>query len=81
MSAQPDEWAYTPATTDNLRDDLATVRRDCATWRAIAHEAIHSLAAQYNRVQQLERHVQEMREERERYARHVFANAPMKEQR
>jgi hypothetical protein len=67
--------------TDAVRDDLVTVRRDCATWRAIAHEAIHSLAAQYNRVQQLERQVQEMREERERIARRVFADAPLKEQR
>ena len=75
-----DEWTFTPPDNDALRDDLVQLRRDCATWRAISIEAIHSLAAQYNRVQVLERHVQEMREERERYARSVWPGAALKEQ-
>ena len=55
-----------------IRAQLESARRDCDTWRAIAREAIHSLAAQYDRVAVLERQKAEMREERERYARTVF---------
>ena len=58
-----DEWTFTPPDSDALRDDLVQLRRDCKTWKAIAVEAIHSLAAQYNRVTMLERMLAETRDE------------------
>jgi hypothetical protein len=63
-----------------LRAQLETAIRDRLTWRGIAVERERGLAAAYDRIAVLERHVFEMRCERDRYARSLFQDAAPKEQ-
>ena len=71
-------------TAQQLSHDLSDalrVRDERDFWRRFAHDALHSGIAAYARVAVLERRVSELMEERERYARRIFADAPVKEQR
>jgi hypothetical protein len=59
-----------------LRVQLETAIRDRLTWRGIAVESIHSLAAAYDRIAVLERQLQETRDELRRYTSRATDAAP-----